>query len=50
MPESLFNNAGGVDSATLSEKDTLTQVFSYKFCKLFKNTYFSKRLRTGVSV
>ena len=30
-------------------KETPTQVFSHKFCKFFKNTYFVEDLRTAVS-
>ena len=45
----LFNKVAGLRSATLSKKDTLTQVFSCEFCEIFKacvryflsNFYFS---------
>ena len=29
------------------EKETVTQVFSYEYCEIFKNTYFEKHLRTA---
>ena len=32
------------------KKETPEQVFSYEFCKIFKNTYFGKHLETTVSV
>ena len=31
-------------------KETLTQVFYCKFCKVFKNTYFEEHLRMAGSV
>ena len=31
------------------KKETLTQVFSCEFCKIFKNTFFTERLRTTAS-
>ena len=34
--------------ATLLKK-TLAQVFSYEFCKILKNTYFTENLRTTAS-
>ena len=30
-------------------KDTLTQVFSCKFCEIFENTFFIKHLRMATS-
>ena len=36
-----FNKVSGLKSAFLSKKKTLlTQVFSYEFCQIFKNTFF----------
>ena len=32
------------------EKETLTQVFSCEFCEIFKNTFFTGRLRESASV
>ena len=39
---------GGSSGATLLKK-TLTQVFSYEHCEIFKNTYFEEHLRTAAS-
>ena len=41
MLESHFNKV---------EKETPTQVFFYKNCEIFKNTYFEEDLRTTTSV
>ena len=35
---------------TFTKKGTLTQVFSCGFFEIFKNTFFTKRLRTTTSV
>ena len=32
------------------KKETLAQVFSCEFCKIFKNTFFTEHLRTTASV
>ena len=34
----------------VAEKETLAQVFSCEFCKIFKNTFFTEHLRTTASV
>ena len=55
VPESLFNKVAGLSPATLLkkrlcescnfiQKDTLAQVFSCEFCKIFKNTFFTEHL------
>ena len=31
------------------KKETLAQVFSFEFCKIFKNTFFTEHLRTTAS-
>ena len=31
------------------KKETPTQVFSSEYCKILKNTYFQKHLRTAAS-
>ena len=31
------------------KKETLAQVFSYEFCKIFKNTFFTEHFRTTAS-
>ena len=35
--------------ANLLIRDSITQVFSCEHCKIFKNTFFEKHLRTAVS-
>ena len=35
--------------ATLLKKETLAQVFSCEFCKMFKNTFLTEHLRTTAS-
>ena len=35
----------GLRPATLLKKETLAQLFSCKFCKIFKNTFFTEHLR-----
>ena len=32
------------------KKETPTQVLSFEYCEIFKNTYFEERLRTAASV
>ena len=32
-----------------AKKETPAQVFSYEYCKMFKNTYFEEHLRTAAS-
>ena len=43
-------NRGVQRPATLLKKETLAQVFSYEFCKVFKNTIFTEHLRTTASI
>ena len=47
--ESIFNEVatGGLQ---LYLKETPTQVFFYKYCEIYKNTYFEEPLRTVASV
>ena len=33
----------------LNQKETPAQVFSSEYCKIFKNTYFEKHMRTAAS-
>ena len=54
MPETLFNKVAGLLGRqlmpeTLLKKDTLAQVFSYKFYEISKNTFFTEHLWTTVS-
>ena len=39
MPESLFKNVAG---GYFIKKETLAQLFSCEFCKIFKNTFFNR--------
>ena len=41
MPESLFNKVAG-DACNFVKKDSPSQVFSCKFCEIFKNTNFNR--------
>ena len=41
----LFNKVVGL-SLQLIKKETLSQVSSYEFCEIFKNTYLIEHLRT----
>ena len=47
MLESLFNKVAAFWPATLL-KETPTQVFSFEYCDIIKNTYFEEHLRTLV--
>ena len=49
MPESLFNKVTSLKPATLLRKETLAQVFSCEFCKIFINTFFTEHLRATAS-
>ena len=40
MLESLFNKATGLKACISIKKDTPTQVFSYEYCNIFKNSFF----------
>ena len=44
MPESLFQPA-----CDFVEQETPAQLFSYKFCEMFKNTFFTVHFRTTAS-
>ena len=47
--ESLFNNAAGLKGCNFIEKKNPTQVFSYEYCEVSKNTNFEEHLRTDAS-
>ena len=49
MPESLFL-IKLLTVATLLKKETLAQVFSCEFCKIFKNTFFTEYLWETASI
>ena len=40
-----FQKIACLRSATLLKKETLSQVFRYKFCKIFMNVFFTELLR-----
>ena len=44
-----FNNAAGWVTVTLS-KETLAQVFSFEFCKIFESTFLTEHFRTAASI
>ena len=44
-----FNKVAGQSPATLLKK-TLAQVFSFEFCEISKNTFFTEHLRATVSI
>ena len=44
----LFNKVAGAASKFFKKK-TLAQVFSYEFCVISKNTFFTEHLRTTAS-
>ena len=39
----------GPKACNFIKKETLTQVFSYQYCKIFENNYFEEHLETGAS-
>ena len=41
---------GGLQACNFIKKDTLAQVFSFKFCEISKNTFFTEHLWTTASV
>ena len=45
-----FNKVAGLWTAILLKNETPAQVFSCKFCEIFKKTYFVEHLRTIASV
>ena len=49
MKKCLFKKAAALRPTTI-KKETPTQVFSYEYCEIFKNTYFEEHLRATVSV
>ena len=49
VPESLFQQSDKVKTCNVIEKKTQIQVFSCEFCKIFRNTYLAKYMRTATS-
>ena len=49
VPESLFDKVTGLRPATLFKKKSLTQIFSFEFCEISKNTFFTEQLRATAS-
>ena len=45
-----FNKVAGLKPTTLLKKKILVQVFSCKFCKIYKNTFFIEHVRTTASI
>ena len=48
--ESRFNNVAGLKTWNFIKNETPTQVFSYEYCEIFKNTYFDEYLRISTSI
>ena len=46
MLESLFNKVTGLKAYIFIKKDTPTQIFSYEYCNIFKNSFFMEQLLT----
>ena len=44
MLESIFSKVAGLTGAVLLKKEIPTEVFSYKYCEIFKNTFFIEHL------
>ena len=49
MLESLLNKVAGLKPYNFIKKETLTQVFFYEFCKIFRNSYFAEHVQTPAS-
>ena len=45
-----FNKVAGLRPVTFIKKETLAQVFSYEFCEISNNTFFTEHLWTTASV
>ena len=50
MSESPFNKVAALKTGYFIKKKTPTKVFYCDYCKIFKNTYFEKKLETADSV
>ena len=50
MLESLFNKAAGLKVYNFIETKTPTQVFSCKYCEIFKNSFFDRTPWVAASV
>ena len=48
VQESFFNKVTGL-TLQLIKKETLAQVFSFEFCKIFKNIFFTEHIRATAS-
>ena len=48
--ESLFNKAAGLEAYNFIKIETVAQVFSCEYGKIFKNIYFEIHLQTAASV
>ena len=49
VSESLFNKVASLHHGTLSENETLVQVFSFEIYNIFHNKFFTEHLRTTAS-
>ena len=49
MLESLFNEVTGLEACNCIKK-TSVYVFSFEYCKIFRNNYFKEHLRVAAFV
>ena len=50
MLESLINKVAALKACNFIKKRLQHSFFFYKYCKIFKNTYFDEHLQTAASV
>ena len=50
LDQTLFLNNVAAKACNFIKKESLSQVFSYEFCEISKNTFFTEQLRTTASV
>ena len=50
MRESLFIESCRPEASNFVKKEILAQVFSCKFCEIFKNTFFTEYIPETISV
>ena len=49
MLETFYNKFAGLSAYNFIKKETPTQVFSCKYCKIFKSTFFEEHLQATAS-
>ena len=50
VPDSTFNKVACLRPATLLKEEAMAQVFSYEFCEIFKDIFFTEHLWMTASV